>query len=202
MPAVRPDNLRCPRVRPASRVAGFTLIELVVTIAVLAILVAIAAPSFQGLINSNRVTSSANEMVAALQFARSESMRRNVRTTLCQSGDGTSCSTGDTWPGWIVFADLDRDDVPDAGEVMRVGVVAAPLQLANSSNIASNRFSFRPDGMARSSGTALLNAALRVCMKTNTPPENARDVEIGSGSRIRVASINATTACTTPANPT
>lgn len=186
---------------PAPRAAGFTLIELMVTIAVLAIVVAMAVPSFQSLTNSSRLTSTANELMAALQYARSESLRRNVRTTVCQSSTGTTCSTTATWPGWIVFTDLDRDDVPDAGEVMRVGVVSAPLQIENSGAITSNRFSFRPDGMARS-GSTLLNAALRVCIKTNNPPENARDVLIGSGSRILVQSVNATTACTAPANPT
>jgi type IV fimbrial biogenesis protein FimT len=55
---------------------GFTLLELMVTIAVLAILATIGVPSFQGLIQSNRVTTQTNELVTALNFARTEAIKR------------------------------------------------------------------------------------------------------------------------------
>ena len=77
--------------------AGFTLIELMVTIAIAAILLGIAIPSFTDTIASNRLTTSANELVTALNLARSESVKRGVRTTLCKSTDGSSCVTTDDW---------------------------------------------------------------------------------------------------------
>jgi len=69
--------------QPSRHARGFSLVELMVTIAVLAILLAIGIPSFASLIASNRLTSATNELVAALQTARTEAIRRNVRVTVC-----------------------------------------------------------------------------------------------------------------------
>jgi len=171
-----------------------------VTIAVLAIILAIAVPSFTSLINSNRLSSQVNELVAGLQYARFESLRRNVRTTVCQTTNGTSCSNAANWDGWLIFTDLDKDSNPDEGELVKVGYVVSPMQLVNSDNIIGNRFDFRPDGMARS-GVSLLKATLRVCIKTSQPKTNARDLEITSGSRFEVKKIDATNACSPPGNP-
>lgn len=66
------------RQRPPSGMVGFTLIELMVTIAVAAILLAVAVPSFRHLIISNRLTTAANDVVTALTVARSEAIKRNA----------------------------------------------------------------------------------------------------------------------------
>lgn len=80
---------------------GFTIVELMVAITVLAVLLGIGVPSFRLTLQGNRITTTANDMVAALQFARSEAVRRGVNVTLCSSGDQATCSG--TWAnGWIV----------------------------------------------------------------------------------------------------
>ena len=87
---------------------GFTLVEMMVTILVLAVLLGIGVPSFQTMIQRNRLTTVTNDLVGALQFARSEAVRRGIEVTLC-SGQG-GCSG--TWvDGWVVRnqADLDAD---------------------------------------------------------------------------------------------
>lgn len=85
------------------RQSGFTLIELMVTISVLAILLGVGVPSFQATIQGNRISTSANDLVAALQFARSEAVRRGVNVTVCSSNDQATCS-GAWSDGWIVRA--------------------------------------------------------------------------------------------------
>lgn len=95
---------------------GFTLIELLVILTISAILVAMAVPSFQALIQSNRISGAANSMLSSMDLARSEAIRRGNNVTVCRSTNadapGAACSNaaaggfnGDDWAaGWIVFA--------------------------------------------------------------------------------------------------
>lgn len=81
--------------------AGFTLIELLMTIAIAGILVTMAIPSFNSIISSNRLTNSANDLVGALNLARSEAVKRGQQVVVRK--------TGAEWEnGWQVFVDVDR----------------------------------------------------------------------------------------------
>lgn len=96
-----------------NRRSGFTLIELMVTILIFAIVVGVAIPGFRGLIQSNQAVTQANELLMALQLARSEAVRRGVPVTVCASTTVTQsvsanvvCSSDTDWStGWIVFED-------------------------------------------------------------------------------------------------
>ena len=95
---------------PCSR--GFTLIELVATLAVAGILVGLAVPSFSGVIKNNRLITQENDFVTTLNLARSEAIRRSGRITVCKSSDQASCSGAGGWEqGWIVFNDVNNDGV-------------------------------------------------------------------------------------------
>jgi type IV fimbrial biogenesis protein FimT len=84
---------------------GFTLIELMVTITVLAILLVVAVPSFDGIRLSSRLTSYATDLMASSQLARTEAIKRNAPVTLCVSSNGTECATSGGWEsGWIVIS--------------------------------------------------------------------------------------------------
>ncbi len=88
------------------RAAGFSLLELMVTLTVIAIVVGLATPSFRNFTRSTRVTSLNNDFVTALNLARSESVRRSVPVTVCPSADGATCGQATDWvSGWIVFQD-------------------------------------------------------------------------------------------------
>ena len=97
---------------------GFTLIEMLITIAIAAILMGIAIPSFRYITNSNRIASELNGLLGDLQLARSEAIKEGRTITVCQSNDGASCSNSTSWEGgWIVFSDPTNVGVYDAGEV-------------------------------------------------------------------------------------
>jgi type IV fimbrial biogenesis protein FimT len=103
---------------------GLTLVELMVTLAVAIILLAVGMPLFTGVVGSNRATTEANALVMALQLARSEAVKRNLDVYVCTSTTtlAADCRTDSTnWNiGWFVFADEDDDASLDApGEVVR-----------------------------------------------------------------------------------
>jgi type IV fimbrial biogenesis protein FimT len=82
---------------------GFTLIELIATLVIAGILMALAAPSFSNFVKNNRLTTQANDIMADLAFARSEAVKSGTNITVCKSTDGTTCNPGAAWnDGWIV----------------------------------------------------------------------------------------------------
>ena len=102
---------------------GFTLVELLITLLVAAILMAVAIPAFNDLIQNNRVTAANNDLVSALAVARSEAIRRREPVTLCGSINLTACAGNANWEtGWILFNDRDSDGIVDAGvdNILRV----------------------------------------------------------------------------------
>lgn len=106
-----------------SRSQGFTIIELMITIGIAAILFAAAIPSFTPFVQNNRSAARINELHASLSHARSEAVKRNSNVTVCKSTDGAACGGhSDHWHhGWIAFVDNDLDGAVDDGdEILRV----------------------------------------------------------------------------------
>lgn len=184
------------RFRPArgcraggARARGFTLVEMMVTVAVIAIVGAIAVPAFSNMIRHNRVVSSSNEMIAALQLARSEALARRSTTALCASNDGSTCS-GSVGSRWIVLST--KSGVPT---VLRSITVHPGLRLVPSANLAgSARIGFSSSGFvqvgAATSGTISLCAA-------DLGGDNAVDI---SAAVVRIASARraAGSGCSAP----
>jgi len=84
---------------------GFTLIELMVTLAVLAILTMVAVPNFRDTIRRSRVSAASNALLADLHYARAEAINRGQLVSLCPSSNGSSCTAGGAaWEaGWLVY---------------------------------------------------------------------------------------------------
>ena len=130
---------------------GFTLVELLVTLAVFGILALAAIPAFNRYVNSNRMITETNTIVGALNYARNEAIKRRATISICRSSDGATCSgTAGTWnAGWIVFVNANNDSpaqVDSGEEILRVfGVfndtLAASTSLADYVTYNANGYS-------------------------------------------------------------
>jgi type IV fimbrial biogenesis protein FimT len=166
------------------RNTGFTLIELMVTLALAAIVLTLAVPSFQEIIRDNRLATQTNDFISALNLARSEAIKRGVRVTLCQSADSVSCTnTGRYEQGWIVFVDPNNNATVDAGEqlIRSAGAIPAStgITLMGNGNVA-NYVSYTSDGMSKRVDGAFQAGTLTVC---KSPV--ARQIIINATGRIR-----------------
>jgi type IV fimbrial biogenesis protein FimT len=101
---------------------GFSLIELMVVLAVISILMSIGVPSFRTLMADNQITNSSNELLYALQIARTEAVKRNSMVSLCPSSDQSTCTGNGSWHvGWIIFIDTNNNGAREnAEEIIRV----------------------------------------------------------------------------------
>lgn len=176
--------------RALRKTGGFTLIELLVTVSVLAILTALAAPSFANLINSNRLAGAANDVVVALQLARMEAIRRGESIVVCPSADGTTCS-GNNWSRLVVRP------TGTPGAVIRDVVLGnSGLSIKPSGNVQSqNAIRFSPDGFAWVGSHR--QGALSVCSTRLPTAANTRDIRVAV-SRVSVSKRNGGGNCSRP----
>ena len=149
---------------------GFTLMELLITISVLAILTTLALPAFTQFIQNNRLAGQANEFVAATQLARSEAIKRGVNVAVCSSDDGDACGGAFT-DGWIVIEDPGGDDeviqrYPSPGDDF-------------SFTPASGNATFTADGFSTAAAEIELDITLTGC--TN---DNARRILVERTGRV------------------
>ena len=108
---------------------GFTLPELMITLAVVAILIAISAPSMQSMIVNQRVASTTRDVYGSLLLARSEAVKRHQSISVCSSVNGASCDEDNTgWHhGWLIFSDKNQDGIFDGDDQL---LRAVPEQAA------------------------------------------------------------------------
>lgn len=132
--------------QPSKTQLGFTLLELMVTVAIVSILVSVAVPSFDSFIKNERLTSNTNLIISNLKLARSEAIKRNTQVIVCTSTNGTSCTGGSGESGWIVYADIDDSDSLTVGDdIIRVQGAIGNLSITTFGNIAFNNRGFSPD---------------------------------------------------------
>ena len=126
---------------------GFSLYELLVTLALAALLVSIGLPSFSSLLARSRQAVEINALFHAFHLARKQSIMRRKVVSLCPSRDGESCLAGKDWSsGWIMFENTDRDSPPhvDPGEI-----IVRTHDVADSVRIFANRQGFTLRGTVK-----------------------------------------------------
>lgn len=140
---------------------GFTMLEVIVTLAVCAITLGVGVPVMGNLINSNRVAGQVNALRGALALSRSEAVRRNLRVVLCKSADGQHCTKKGTWgAGWIVYPDRNQNKHRDPQEPLMLvhGKLANGHTLTYRGFGSHNYIVYRPTGFTQMNGTFTLCA--------------------------------------------
>lgn len=180
------------------RQSGFTTMELLTTLVLAGLLMAMAVPSFNRMVANNRIIDQTNDLVGALNIGRSEAIRRNTVVTLCRTGTASSnvCTTGNAnWENWILVTGAGTGAATET--VVRRGTFGT---YGNSQHVSSSldngRIAFSPDGLARTGGALVGGVvdmsnsgadtdshAFTVC-STKVSTDNIRTLTLGSSSRV------------------
>jgi type IV fimbrial biogenesis protein FimT len=161
---------------------GFTLIELMVVVALVAILTMLATPSFVSMIQSNRVSAEVNAFTGDLEFARSEAIKQGVPVSVCASSNGSSCLGANTWQsGWIVFSDLDGSGTVTAGDTLLRKRPAWSGGDTFSAAPSINAVTFSRDGFAN---LPVASPVASILLALRTEPVNAAATRCVSINRV------------------
>ncbi|MDO8651304.1 MAG: GspH/FimT family pseudopilin [Undibacterium sp.] len=182
---------------------GFTLVELLVTITIMGVMLAMAAPNYQSFVLNSRMTTQANEFLTMLNFTRSEAVKRNTRVTMCKSSNGTTCLvdaltvTSASWqPGWIIFVDGGTAGIIDGTDtILKVqGALVAGTTLQGNANII-NYVSYVSNGRTQLDNGGLQGGTFSLC-GPDVSLTRRRIVITPSTSRVRVDKVAAAPICT------
>ena len=181
---------------------GYTLIELMVLVAVIAIVLAVGAPRLSVFFDGNRMVSNTNALVSAIQIARSEAIKRGNRVTLCKSANADaatpSCTTAGDWDqGWVVYSEEDNNigqyNSSSDGDVLRrqVGVEGASTTITTPDASIANYVSFTSRGVPKTASGAAQSGLFRICddrgLTNAAGAVIARGVVLSASGRVRLS---------------
>jgi type IV fimbrial biogenesis protein FimT len=159
-----------------ARQRGITLIELLMTIAIASMLIAMGVPALGSMLARSHQQSAESALQASLMHARELAITRSEQVVVCPTQDGKSCTSDDLWQGgWMIGADLDHDREPDA-PLARFDAMPANMRIVSSQG--RPRVVFQPDGSAGGS-----NAELTVCHAGDV--KEGRAVVVANSGRVR-----------------
>lgn len=169
---------------------GFTLIEMLVALAIAGVLASMAAPSFKDLIVSTRLSSYASNLMSGAMLARAEAIRRNAVVSLCVSSNGSSCGTGGWEQGWLVMCrstDMSYCDPAGANTlvIQAQGPLASGFRATEASGLAA--IAFDPSGASASA------ALVTVCRATPAVSTQQRQVRVSATGRPAISKTTAST---------
>jgi type IV fimbrial biogenesis protein FimT len=149
-----------------SRNSGFTVIELMVAVALLAVLLGIAAPSIRDVTMNARMTGQTNDLMTDLAIARSEAVKRGVRVALCTSSTGTACMNSFWNQGRLVFVDADNDGILASQDdvVKAMPAIEGDITITSTGHASNGAggplVTFRPSGVITPGGAGAIQFTL------------------------------------------
>ncbi len=139
-------------------ITGFTLIEVLITLSLIALLFGIAISDIKGFVSNSEITRARDEISYAIQRTRNEAISRNENVILCKSENFAKCANnGDYEQGWIIFVDNDKDKKVDSGEEIlhTYNTDYNQVSIVGNSNF-KNRMTFLPTGDSTSFGRLVI----------------------------------------------
>ena len=128
---------------------GFTMIELLITLSIAAIMLTVAIPNFQSFLLNSRLSSQTNEFVLALASAKSEAVKRGTSVTVCSRATDTSCAGSTTWDnGWLVFVDNDGGGTVNGADVVLQVRSRLEIEGSNTLRTTLQRVTFQNTGFS------------------------------------------------------
>ena len=171
------------------RSGGCTLVELMVTVAVVAIVSVVAYPNFQSVLRSNRVATASNELVSSLSLARVEALRSPGGAGVCASADGQTCGT-DWNAGWMVWVDTNGNGERDTGtppeRIVKYVQGRANASIAESGGQA--KFVFDRRGRLTTGSAATISVQPRDACPSGS--DFVRQLTLSAAGQVRVAKQN------------
>ncbi len=158
--------------------SGFTLAELLITMAIAVILLTIAAPNFSNMVADNRLTSATNEFVSAIALARNVAItrKRNTYITALSPTNTNEWGAG----GWVVWSDDDGDDTRDAGEDVRIyDAVNSVVNINSPGDSTDTNIVYEASGIRQPGGTTPL--LISIC--DSRSDETGREITITLAGR-------------------
>jgi type IV fimbrial biogenesis protein FimT len=166
---------------------GFTLVEVMVTLTIAAILASIALPAMRAMLQNDRQWTQASTLVIGLNAARSEARKQDVSVSICPSTDGLTCS-GTSWAGgWVVVSAAPATNT--AGPVLAGPALPTGTTLISASTPAATAvtiLTFLSNGMTLLNNTLSANAAFTMC--DSRGPTYARSIEVTLAGRVNSSS--------------
>jgi len=163
---------------------GFTLIELMVAVALFGLLLSMAVPALNQFTSNARQTGTINDFVASLHMARSTAVTMNTRVTVCASSNQRTCEAVAWDAGWIVFSDQNGNQMVDGNDA-----IVSASQGATRLDISSGEFpltlQYRPNGRVVNAGINGTSGQFTVC--DNRGEEYAKVLVIDLSGRPRVS---------------
>lgn len=153
------------------RKSGFSLLEVLVVLALLVVLLSLAAPELLGFRQLHQMQSRAEHLQSSLMLARSEALRRQQRVTVCVRQDNLAnvpiddCDQAGTWDqGWVVFVDVNDNALRDGSETVLLVQTALPDFMSLKGNATVDRYvSYGPEGRSQSKTDAFQAGTLTLC---------------------------------------